>query len=159
MMHIETRYIWANIILLMLLSARFLNDYFKDKNQIFIYRIAYFLFGISFLIFPVYSILNLQNKNKDLFEIAAYLNKNNIHGKFTSNLEDAGRMWVVAYLSKNQFYTIEKNDYTEDELKNEINFYGVEYYFLGMEKNNIDIDINSMEFVGQTHDIKIYKTN
>ena len=159
MMHIETRYIWLNIVLLMILGAVCINDFYHNHYLQKGYKIVYLLLGLSFLVFPVFSFQNLKNKNKDLFEIAAYLNQHNIHGKFTSNLDDAGRMWVVAYLSNNRFYTIEKNDFSEKELKNEIKQYGVEYYFLGMKKNNFNINIESMQFVGQTHDIKIYKIN
>ncbi len=145
MMHIETRYIWLNIFLLMIAGAVLLERVKKFIHP-YLYLISIFILAFSFIIFPVLNIENLKNKNKELFEYAAILEKNNIKGSFTSNAIDAGRMWVVAYLSQNQFYTIERTDYTEQELIDEMKRYHVTYYLFQSENNKPSIQLDEQFF-------------
>ena len=95
----------------------------------------------SFLIFPLMQVKQLKYKNKSLFEFADQLNKYGIHGKFTSNIQDAGNMWVIAYLSKNQFYTIEKTTYTELDLLNELKKYSIDFYIFQHEGGEFNLDL------------------
>ncbi len=141
MMHIETRYIWLNAILFILLCSimyeKYASIYLKKNQQLIIVCLMLF----SFLIFPLMQVKQLKYKNKSLFEFAAQLNKNGIHGKFTSNIQDAGNMWVIAYLSKNQFFTIEKTAYTEQDLLNELKKYSIDFYIFQHEGGEFDLDL------------------
>lgn len=130
MMHIETRYIWLNTILLMCLGAWCLSKFSDVFSRRIWLPVSLFIFAVSFTLFPVYQFENLKDKNKDLFETAAWLNQQQIKGKFTAHAPDAGRMWVIAWLTKGNFYTIERSDYTEAELLQEMKRYDVRYYFV-----------------------------
>lgn len=158
-MHIETRYIWLNSFLYLILLG-FVLDRYRDYINL---RAGYWLLMsvaiFSFLVFPLLQIEQLKHKNKELFSLAEELNKIGFKGKFTSNVSDAGRMWVVAYLTKNSFYTIERTNYKLEELKAEMRKYGVKYYFLEMENNvfpAINID-NSFIFRREVNGVKIFE--
>ena len=145
MMHIETRYIWLNVFLLMTLGGVLIKQ-FKEKINSHLYVLAVFVFSLSFLITPILGFESLKYKNKDLFEYAQSLKENGIQGKFTSNAIDAGRMWVIAYLSNSSFYTIERNDYSLDELVVEMKRYGIQYFVYQSENNKPNIALDTLHF-------------
>jgi len=145
MMHIETRYIWLNVFLLMTLGG-VLIEQFKERMNSRIYVLTVFVFSLSFLITPILGFESLKYKNKDLFEYAQSLKEHGIQGKFTSNAIDAGRMWVIAYLSNSSFYTIERNDYSLDELLIEMKRYGIQYFVYQSENNKPNIALDSLHF-------------
>ena len=67
MMHIETRYIWLNVFLLMILGAKLIELAFKHVTiKPYLLYIFYFILAYSFVVFPIYQFQNLKNKNKDL---------------------------------------------------------------------------------------------
>lgn len=141
MMHIETRYIWLNAILLILICSiifeKYASVYLKKNQQLIMVSMVVF----SFMLFPLMQVKQLKYKNKSLFELAAQLNSHRIHGKFTSNIQDAGNMWVIAYLSKNQFYTIEKTTYTELDLMNELKKYSIDFYIFQYEGGDFNLNL------------------
>lgn len=159
MMHIETRYIWLNVFLLLLLLG-FVLHRFQDY---FLSKLAYYGLSVvglaTFVVFPLYQIENLKYKNKELFDIAADLNQHHFGGRFTGNMSDAGRMWVVAYLTHSSFYTIEKTDYTLDELKEEMKRYDVQFYFLQTENNVFETLSLDKQFVPwiRIHGIQVFR--
>jgi hypothetical protein len=87
------------------------------------------------------------------------LKQNNIKGSFTSNVGDAGPMWVVAYLTGNQFYTIERSDYSKAELIAELKRYKVDYYLMEMENNVLGKQVLDSIFkpVLQVQGITVFK--
>ena len=107
------------------------------------------------MVFPLYQFENLKYKNKDLFELADVLKANHIEGKFTSNITDAGRMWVVAYLTKSNFYTIEQSGYSQETLLNEMKKYQVKYYFFESENNTSNIQMKGMKSIFKYNNIEI----
>lgn len=157
MMHIETRYIWLNAILLMVLGALLIQrvlQYFQTK---ILKHLLYTIFALSFIAFPLFQFENLKYKNKDLFETADFLNKNSIKGKFTSNVSDAGRMWVIAYLTKSNFFTIEKTEYSYQQLMDEMKRYDVKYYFYESENNIIEGNIHGLDKVVIYRNLQVYE--
>lgn len=145
MMHIETRYIWLNGFLLMIVSAVLIEQILSRLYPVF-YFIGILIAACSFMVFPILDIKNLAGKNKDLFEYANEINKHHVSGSFTSNGSDAGRMWVVAYLSHLPFYTIERSNYDENELISEMRRYKVKYYLFESQNNCSPISINPDQF-------------
>ena len=135
MMHIETRYIWLNTFLLLIVGSKLLEQFKSGVFYPYIYRFAGVLFVVSFLVFPIMQLEQLKFKNKSLFEFSEVMKQNKIKGSFTANVGDAGPMWVVAYLTGNQFYTIERSDYSKSELIDELKRYKVDYYLMEMENN------------------------
>jgi hypothetical protein len=127
LVHIETRYIWLCAFLLMALSGLLLQ---KLKQNLPNWMLIGMLYGLafSFITFPVLQMEAHRYKNKDLFDMANQWKQFGIKGSFTSNVKDAGRMWVIAYLTGNTFYTIEKENFTEAELIQEMKRYHVKYF-------------------------------
>lgn len=161
MMHIETRYIWLNTFLLLILGAKLLEKFNSVIFHHYLYRIAAVLLVVSFLVLPALQIEQLKYKNKSLFELSEVLKQNKIKGSFTSNVEDAGPMWVVAYLTGNQFYTIERSDYTKPELIAELKRYKVDYYLLDIENNVLGEQVQDSMFkpVLQVQGKTVFKIN
>ena len=145
MMHIETRYIWINSMLTMILGAILLEKATARFTPLLSWS-ALLVLASSFIVFPILDIKNLAYKNKDLFTCSDALKNNHIQGSFTSNGVDAGRMWVVAYLTKNPFYTIERSDYSIEELISEMKRYKVQYYLFQSENNKPDIRLTNDSF-------------
>ncbi|MBU3677258.1 MAG: hypothetical protein FGM54_08800, partial [Chitinophagaceae bacterium] len=128
-MHIETRYLWLSLFLLPVLFNQF---YVQLKVQLKYFVLVIWVF--SFLVFPVLQIESLREKNKDLFYAASDLRHAGFQSvKFTSTVPDEGRMWVLAYLTKSQCYTIEANTFQVNELEQEMQRYQVPYVI--MEKS------------------------
>lgn len=134
MMHIETRYIWLNTFLLMVLAAGLWDRMCHMWNKQ-LQTLTILLLVFSFIAFPVLQFERLKGKNKSLFDMAAALKEKQFKGKFTANASDAGSMWVIAYLTGSSFYTIERSDYTAGELAAEMRRYQVPYYFYVSENN------------------------
>jgi hypothetical protein len=158
MMHIETRYIWLNVPLLMLLGALILQEEAFAISSKFFRQCLQLIVAFSFLIFPIYQMENLKYKNKDLFKTAERLNADSIRGRFTSNTIDAGRMWVIAYLTGSMYYTIEKSEYSPEELQSEMKRYQVKYYFFESGNGSPEIEMLSMKKNGKYGGIEVFET-
>lgn len=157
MMHIETRYIWLNVILLMLIGGMLLQSNISMFKNKIAQHSMYLVFAFSFALFPIFQFENLKFKNKDLFDMAEDLNAKNIHGKFTSNHVDAGRMWVVAYLTKSNYFTIENTKYSASALHDEMKRYGVRYYFNFLENNIGESQIEGMKKITSCEGLEIFE--
>lgn len=125
-MHIETRYIWLNAVLIMILGVYLIKEYTVAVKPI--YSIG--ILGGSFLLMILFIELpDMIDRNKLLFQQAKLFTHDNIQGKIVSNIDDEGSFWVVSYLAGLNNYTIEKSEYSIDELAEEMNRYGVKYYW------------------------------
>lgn len=149
-MHIETRYLWLSLFLLPIVFDRFINSFTSlQKNVLTI------LWSFAFLVFPLLQIEQLREKNKDLFEEALRLKQYHFtHESFTSSVVDAGRMWVVAYLTKSHYYTIEASTFKEEELIQEMKRYQIKWYLQEKEKCN-----DGLHFEGNEHWAKQFETS
>jgi hypothetical protein len=159
MMHIETRYIWLNTFLLMIVAVKIVEINMSWLQHKLLYVVTISIVLSSFITFPIIQFEQLKFKNKNLFDFSEELKSHSIKGKFTSNITDAGQLWVVAYLTGSQFYTIEKTDYTLSELKNEIVRYDLDYYFLYTENNKFVLESGDNFFtpIFKIGDYSIYK--
>lgn len=155
MVALETRYIWLEIPLLMILGLFLINHYLNSKYK----QVIVALFFMGFLIYPMRCLDFMKDKNKSLFEAAARLKEQGIQGKITSNATDAGSMWVIAYLSRCSFYTIEQTDYSITALKKEMTRYKVKY-FLQVNENNLVANCSSdssFQFVARLPGIDVFE--
>jgi hypothetical protein len=151
LMHIETRYLWLSVFPLMVLGAFWAQHYLTGLQE----KAAIFVLAVSFILTPLLQTEQLKGKNSDLFRIAEELKAKGFEGKFTANVQDAGTMWVIAYLTGSNFYTIEKSGYSREELLQEMDRYGVEHYLLRAENNPVDTTGmgREFEFAGRTEDV------
>lgn len=155
MMHIETRYIWLSVFPLMVLGAVWAECTLAGLSR----KAALLVLAISFIITPLIQTEQLKGKNSDLFRIAKELKAKGFEGKFTANVQDAGTMWVIAYLTGSNFYTIEKSDYSKGELLLEMNRYGVDHYLFRAENSRVDTAAMGREFkfAGRAEDVLWFK--
>jgi len=124
-MHIETRYIWLLLFLIIILGFYLIEVLGASKK---IKRLALLVFGVSILAFPLFQLMTLDGKNENLFLMAKELQENNVQGKIVTNLSDEGSFWVVSYLAGLKNYTIETSDFTAEQLVQEMKRYGISQY-------------------------------
>ncbi len=125
-MHIETRYIWLLMFLILPLGL----DYIKNiEFSDLVKRVLFGVFYLSIVVYPLYKLQHLGGKNKKLFELAKELEERDIQGRIVSNIDDEGSFWVVSYLAKLNNYTIEHGDYSLEELVGEMKRYNIQYYY------------------------------
>jgi Dolichyl-phosphate-mannose-protein mannosyltransferase. len=159
MMHIETRYIWLLTPLLMIVGCILIQYHLHHLTEKIKKRLILF-FAVSFMVYPAWSIESLRHKNKYLFELSDSLNQHHVKGKFCSNMQDSGPMWVVAYLTDNQYYTIEKSNYSFDEWWKECIRWKIDYYVEYTEnKFTFSYDTDKFEKIIQHGNYTIYKLN
>nr|MBP6456724.1 hypothetical protein [Chitinophagaceae bacterium] len=107
----------------------------------------------SFCVFLILNLFELRFKNKELFDMEKEMKLHNIDGSITSNCFEQDKMWIVSYLNKNQYYTIDNNEIKIEELKNEMKRYKVNYFIDFSQKSifvkNHFLDPN-FEFVFQS---------
>ena len=139
-MHIETRYIWLSAFLLLILMFRYVTHYKTILN--FTKRSGVMLVILcSFTLFPIYDLWNLRYKNQDLFIMADQLKQRNVKGKFASDIDEEGQMWVVAYLSNSVNYTIEQDQFAVEELMPELKRYEIDF-FIADKSTTVDYNEN-----------------
>lgn len=139
---IETRYLWLEIVFFGILAVSFI-PFLKQHLS---YKLLYAVFFLGFLIYPLRILDGMKGKNQSCFEIAQWMKSIGIHGNFTSNQSDAGPMWVIAYLTGNSFFTIERSNYSLEELKNEMKRYQVGYFVLNSENNVVGDAASDKDF-------------
>ena len=124
-MHIETRYIWLSMFLVILLGLYLLQElkYVEWKK-----RLVLIIFCLSITAYPIFMLFSLQGKNKNLFVLGQELKENDISGKIVTNLKDEGSFWVTCYLVGLNNYTIENHTISTKSLVREMKRYGIEYY-------------------------------
>jgi hypothetical protein len=156
LMHIETRYIWLLTFLLLALACYVLQ---MATLKPWLRKLGYGIIGISFLVHPIMELKSLRNKNKDLFEKAAWLKQLGIEGSFTSNITDVGQYWVIAYLNHMQYYTIERTDYTQAELESELARYQLKYYLFQAENAVVPLLLPQEKYtrIDSRYGISVYK--
>ena len=149
-MHIETRYLWLSLFLLPLLFDRFIAGFNSLQK-----KVLGVIFCLGFLVFPFLQMEQLREKNKDLFQEAVQFKKNNFtHQSYTSSADDAGRMWVISYLTQSHYYTIEASSFAEAELVSDMKRYGIKWYLQEKEKCN-----DGLHFEGNNQWAKRFETS
>ncbi len=112
--HFESRFIWSLSFLFLVYGAVFLSGLFKlRKRSVYHQRLNYYLLFISFLVIPLVGLVQMANRQKDLFEMASQLKKKSFSGTFTSNSRAEDCM-IIAYLTKTSYY--EPSPFKEQEL-------------------------------------------
>lgn len=129
LLHVETRFIWALSFIFMIAGGLLMQQLFSfirinKWQKTFIWLI---FFG-SFLLEPINQLKDQAFDHSEFFYTAELMKQNSIRVKFTSN-DRKSECMVIAYLSKNSYYTITKPSFTTDELLAELEQYKIQYYF------------------------------
>jgi hypothetical protein len=129
LMHIETRYIWVDVFLLLIAGAFLLQHVLQysgtNRNTAFICWLCFF--G-SFLVYPVNGLKDTIGKDKEVFVLAEKVKQLNLKGRFASN-DNRNVMGRMAYLSENASLPQYSKYYTQAEFLKELNEKQVNYYF------------------------------
>lgn len=125
-MHIETRYIWLMLFMIIILGFYLLQQLNLSSLK---KRVLLILFGISIVAFPLFKLVDMEDKNKILFKLAKEFKTHNVKGKIVTDLDDEGAFWVISYLSGLNNYTIEQDAFDREKMIEEMRRYGIKYYY------------------------------
>jgi hypothetical protein len=151
-MHIETRYIWLMMIGAVIFAGIFIEQLALHWQQ----KLATIIFCLSLIVYPIYNLIDWRSKGKTNFAIAKSMSDAGIQNQaIVSNSRDLGNMWVTAYLSHNQLYSIENFSFTDAELSDEIKRYKIAYYI--QLKSDGYLNIGNKTLVAQTDSYSIFK--
>lgn len=129
LLHIETRFIWALSFIFLIAGSLLMQHLFSVvKIKYWQSLVIWLIFFGSFLLEPINLLKDKIYQHNELFETVKNMNQFQIKGKFTSN-EQMGESMVIAYLSKNSYYSIAKPTYSIDSLLKEIEQYQIQHYF------------------------------
>ncbi|MFN9710381.1 MAG: hypothetical protein ACK55K_03105 [Bacteroidota bacterium] len=107
--HYEYRYLWPISLFIMITGIHYLKHLFiifpLIKRQRILIWLIYFS---SFLIEPINQLKDLAYKNRDLYDLATLLQKNNIEDSFTSNKKN-NECAVVAYINRIKYFAPNQN--------------------------------------------------
>jgi hypothetical protein len=127
---VRYRYIWLNFILIVIIGTKLLNVYLLSAGSGKIKKtILTILFVVSFLIFPVKSIYNKLDINKDVFLLNKEIAFLNIEGKIASNSRWRDSLYLSFY-NKWKYYG-EKGLLTVSELETALIKEDIDYFFYG----------------------------
>lgn len=129
LLHVETRFIWVLSFVFMIAGSLLLQSLLQMVPlKKWLFNFAWIIFFGSFLLEPINQLKDQIYQHQSFFTTVDLMQSKGIHGKFTSNAKK-GDCMVVAYLSKNSYYTITKPSFSTDELLAEIKQYGIQHYF------------------------------
>jgi hypothetical protein len=155
-MHIETRYIWLVMPVVICIAAYLLNFIEEKKYQI----ILSIILGISLIAYPLFHLEQLYNQGKHNFEDAALLKQNGITNKKVCTVGvNTYDVWVNSYLVSNYCYTIEQSNYSDSLLASELNRYGIEYILTPKNKLNKSLSLpnKKLEKVANLSEMEVWK--
>ncbi len=122
----EARYLWYMVPLSMVVGGLYMQrmDYKGLKKAM------PYVFALSFLLYPVWSITDMYNLGRDDYTAAIELKQMNVKGSFTVYPSRGRVSWPqrMAYFSGMQYYSIPKPDSSSlNNVLNEMNRYHVNY--------------------------------
>ncbi len=128
-MHMETRYIWVDVFLLLIAGAFLLQQLLvhlgvSKTTALF----CWFCFFASFLVYPVNGLKDAIGKDKEVFDLAEKVKQLQVKGRLASN-DKRNIMGRMAYLTENVSLPEYNRYYTQAEYLREINYKKVDYYF------------------------------
>ena len=155
--HIEERYIWAALPLLLTLALKIWQDlpFFKQKpcwRKILAGGVA-----LSFILAPAYKLVSRVNTGQEYHEIYNQIKDSGISGKIASNANWSESL-ILAYYFGDQYFGIPKSKSAHD-LQNELEKFSIDYYIFWENGGELPIllkknqDTDSGKFYG----ISIYQ--
>ena len=132
LLHIEARFLWIMLLLILLLTGKLLT-YFSDSISRKIWIAVVLVTTASFCLYPVYNLKDSVGSGKTAFQMADAFAKNNIRGNTISNQQNYDELQqslAVCYLLKNKFYGPMVSDYSSAEILNAIKEYHIEQYIV-----------------------------
>jgi hypothetical protein len=144
--HLEERYLWLDNVLLLLMGGQLLNYLFQSgfftKNMVKNTLIVFFL--LSFIFEPSRYIARAGSGNMDvqMYNLSKELRGLQIHGKIASNRDACShdawhKTFRLAYWLKCRYYGQRGVNMSDEELRQELEKYDIDYYFVWGESGRI----------------------
>ena len=131
---VEARHLWLNFILLGLMAGPvldllFKNSFFNDSKKRF--TLIFFILSCAAIPLGIAKIVVTNNHlDKYYFDLCKELkNKYNIQGNIASNGNWPTTV-TLSYHLKTRYYGMPRNNFTYDELRNDLKKYNIDYYFV-----------------------------
>jgi len=155
--HIEERYIWAALPLLLILALKIWQESpFMEQKHCWKKILAGGV-ALSFILAPAYKLVSRANTGQEYYEIYNQIKDSGIGGKIASNANWSESL-ILAYYSGGQYFGIPKSKLAHD-LQNELEKFNIDYYIFWENGGELPIlfkknqDANSGELDG----ISIYQ--
>lgn len=135
LINFEARYIWYMIlpgIVLGALTIQWLKTNGLNSTR---YYLLIFLFGLSFILYPLWDMKTLHKAGEQEFKIAQQLKELNIKGSFTANVvfssdnNDLEEVTRLAYFSGNPYYNMPYLGVPYPDLLKDMRRHHVKYFF------------------------------
>jgi len=148
--HFEARYLWIVNILLLLMGGKLLNELFEQeffkkdvlKNILMLFSLA------SFIMTPLKSSIEMggNNINKEMYVLGTeFSERYDIGGNIASNRKKVHisthdswhQTFRMAYWLKSRYYGQARENISNEELKNELRKYDIDYYFFWGDSTDV----------------------
>ncbi|MEO5501822.1 MAG: hypothetical protein ABIR31_10320 [Ginsengibacter sp.] len=129
---IQSRFIWIEDIIVMLLCGILLSKSFDSglmKNRL-LYFFSFIIIS-SFYIYPLWELKRQYREGKNLFDIAAALKQNNINGKMMAGFkssDDYSNSIMINYLNHSKYYGPYTHNASMNEISEAIKTFHIDYY-------------------------------
>jgi hypothetical protein len=160
--HVEDRYLWINKVLITVLSAYVMLSIFKKVKLGSLQKrlIMVFVFSYIFLI-PLNALFGNQNNGTAVYQISRVIKADyQMQGKHIASQYgvnqalDWNQFLSLCYFLDAKYYGITNKDTTDQILRNQLNEFDIDYYFVrGRLRNSLDI----LKFDRKVGDVSIYK--
>jgi|GEM_PF-1723767 len=128
--HIEQRFLWPAIFILLLSGFHLLSFFFRTYRFHYIAKnICWILFIASFLITPLNALQDMIGEGRTDYELAAHMRSDGRNLKLASNPEYYSVMRKAAFISGNQYYEIVQHQHSHEQLAYAAKEAGIEYFY------------------------------
>lgn len=129
--HIEPRFLWPLIFLLMLAGIYLLLFIFRIYHFPLLLRLfCWMVFAASFLVTPLNELQDMQGGGKNVYALAEEMRTKGISGKISSTLDHYSELRRACFLAGNQYYEPTSEQYSFAQLKAALEKTGIDYYYL-----------------------------
>lgn len=158
LIHVQDRYIYPVIILLMFCGFYLVNlTYDENKMSLKLKNVILALLMVSFLVAPTMELISYPNSDNSIFELSETLKNNyNIHGNIASN-DNWGNTNEISFLLNSQYYSLPKNSTNLSGLEKELMANNINYYFVWGDSNDINLTNYKEITNGKIQGLKIYQ--
>jgi len=161
--HVQDRYIWP-VIMLLMFCGFYLIDIVHEKNKLSLkLKIVLIILMLSFIFAPLCELISYPDSDNSTFALSKTLKDDySIHGNIASNTQ-WGKTNEISFLLNTQYYSLPKNTTNLTELENELMANKINYYFVwGNSKDMNSINYNDLTNYkeitnGKIEGLKIYQ--
>ncbi|WP_144011568.1 hypothetical protein [Methanobacterium paludis] len=164
MIVVEERYIWLIYVLLIFMGGYLINllfktDFFtKEKFASTRKTVLLIIFALSFVIMPANYLVHHVNTGEDIYTLSNTLtNQYGVHGNVVTN--DRSKMRYLSYYMNVTFYGPAQKNISSEELQNESQEYGIDYYFVWDSNQSTNLTGYNDIINGKIKNLKIYAVN